>query len=166
MRDRGCGRVEPVDVGGARGSILARIAFQARDFWLWMYPGDGATLTGMSGFHEIVTDLQGPTHELSRAIPETWTGFAAMHQAAVADGALPARVKELIAPSIAVAKECDGCIAYHAKAAARRGATAEEVAEALGVALLMNGGPASVYAPRAWDAYQEFAHTIHHAVAS
>ena len=145
---------------------MARIAFQARDFWLWMYPGDGATLTGVSGFHEIVTDLQGPTHELSRAMPETRTGFAAMHQAAVADGALPARIKELIALAIAVAKECDGCIAYHAKAAARRGATAEEVAEALGVALLMNGGPASVYAPRAWDAYQEFAHTTQHAVAS
>jgi AhpD family alkylhydroperoxidase len=131
-----------------------------------MHRGDGATLTGMSGFQEIITDLRAPTRELGRAIPETWAGFAAMHQAAVADGALPARVKELIALSIAVSKECDGCIAYHAKAAARRGATAEEVAEALGVALLMNGGPASVYAPRAWDAYQEFAHTTHHAVAS
>ncbi|MBV9935824.1 MAG: carboxymuconolactone decarboxylase family protein, partial [Actinobacteria bacterium] len=46
---------------------------------------------------------------------------------------------------------------YHAKAAARRGATPEEVAEALGVALLMDGGSATVYAPRAWDAYREFA---------
>jgi alkylhydroperoxidase/carboxymuconolactone decarboxylase family protein YurZ len=65
-----------------------------------------------------------------------------------------------------VAKECDDCIAYHAKAAARRGATAEEVAEALGVALLMNGGPASVNAPRAWDAYQEFAATDRDSIAS
>jgi alkylhydroperoxidase/carboxymuconolactone decarboxylase family protein YurZ len=54
-------------------------------------------------------------------------------------------------------KQCDGCIAYHAKAAARRGATPEEVAEVLGVALLMDGGTASVYGPRAWDAYREFA---------
>ena len=115
---------------------------------------------------DIITDLKGPTRDLSHAIPETWAGFAAMHQAAVADGALPARIKELIALAIAVARECDGCIAYHAKAAALRGATAEEVAEALGVALLMNGGPASVYAPRAWDAYQEFARTSPRAVAS
>ena len=43
------------------------------------------------------------------------------------------------------------------KAAARRGATPEEVAEALGVVLLMDGGTASVYGPRAWDAYREFA---------
>ena len=40
---------------------------------------------------------------------------------------------------IAVAKRCDGCIAYHAKAAALRGATHEELAEALSVALLMDG---------------------------
>jgi hypothetical protein len=39
------------------------------------------------------------------------------------------------------------------------GATAEEVAEALGVALLMDGSTASVYGPRAWDAYREFAGT-------
>ena len=52
---------------------------------------------------------------------------------------------------------CTGCIAYHAKAAARRGASAEEVAEALGVALLMDGGTASVYGPRAWEAFHQFA---------
>jgi AhpD family alkylhydroperoxidase len=70
---------------------------------------------------------------------------------------LPAKVKELMALAIAVVKHCDGCIAYHVKGAARRGATAEEVAEALGVALLMDGGTASVYGPRAWAAYREFA---------
>jgi AhpD family alkylhydroperoxidase len=77
----------------------------------------------------------------------------------VAEGVLPARVKELMALAIAVVKECDGCIAYHAKAAARHGATADEVAEALGVALLMDGGSASVNAdaPRAWQAFAEFA---------
>jgi alkylhydroperoxidase/carboxymuconolactone decarboxylase family protein YurZ len=56
-----------------------------------------------------------------------------------------------------VTQRCDGCIAYHARAAARAGATPGEVAEMLGVAVLMGGGPASVYAPRAWDAYTEFA---------
>ena len=49
--------------------------------------------------------------------------------------------------TIAVVKECDGCIAYHAKAAARRGATPEEVAEALGVAVLMDGGTATTWGP-------------------
>jgi AhpD family alkylhydroperoxidase len=86
-----------------------------------------------------------------------WTAFGQLHRAAVADGALPTRIKELMALSIAVVKHCDGCIAYHAKAAARAGATPEELAEALGVALLMDGGTASVYGPRAWAAYREFA---------
>ena len=111
----------------------------------------------MDQYREIIAELAGPTRELREAAPEAWAGFGALHAAAVADGVLPARVKELMALAIAVVKHCDGCIAYHAKAAARRGATADEVAEALNVALLMDGGTASVYAPRAWQAFQEFA---------
>jgi AhpD family alkylhydroperoxidase len=109
----------------------------------------------MGHYTDIIDDLQEPTRSLSQATPEVWAGFGQLHKAAVADGALPARVKELMALAIAVVKQCDGCIAYHAKAAARRGATAEEVAEALGVALLMDGGTASVYGPRAWEAFHE-----------
>lgn len=111
----------------------------------------------MSHYGEVIDELKEPTRSLSDAIPDTWRGFSDLHRNAVADGALPARVKELMALAIAVVKQCDGCIAYHAKAAARRGATPEEVAEALGVALLMDGGTASVYGPRAWDAYRELA---------
>ncbi|MCU4185518.1 carboxymuconolactone decarboxylase family protein [Acidiferrimicrobium sp. IK] len=110
----------------------------------------------MSNYRQLVRDLAEPTRGLRDAIPEVWSGFAAMHHAAVAEGAVPARIKELTALAIAVVKQCDGCIAYHAKAAARAGATAEEVAEMLGVALLMDGGTASVYGPRAWQAYHEF----------
>jgi AhpD family alkylhydroperoxidase len=74
----------------------------------------------------------------------------------MADGALPRRTKELIALAIAVVKGCDGCIASHAKGAARHGASLEEVAEALSVTMLMDGGPATVYGPRAWEAFAEF----------
>jgi AhpD family alkylhydroperoxidase len=111
----------------------------------------------MTDSREVLDDLRKPTRELRRALPEVWAAFSTLHTEAVADGELPARVKELIALAIAVVKQCDGCIASHARAAARKGATEAEVAEALGVALLMHGGPASVYAPRAWAAYQEFA---------
>lgn len=45
----------------------------------------------------------------------------------------------------------------HAEGAARAGATPEEVAEAIGVAILMNGGPATVFGPRAFAAFREFA---------
>ena len=59
--------------------------------------------------------------------------------------------------AIAVTRECDGCINAHARSAARRGVTAQEVAEAMGVAILMNGGPGTVWGPRAYDAFAEFA---------
>lgn len=123
--------------------------------------GSGCTPTkgmgAMGRYREVISDLRVPTRELRQASPEVWAGFGHLHEAAVADGVLPASTKELMALVIAVVKQCDGCIAYHAKAAALRGATAAEVAEALGVALLMDGGTASVYGPRAWDAFNEFA---------
>jgi AhpD family alkylhydroperoxidase len=111
----------------------------------------------MDNYSAVITNLVEPTRSLRDASPEVWAGFGQLHKAALADGALPAKIKELMALTIAVVKHCDGCIAYHAKAAARRGATPEEVVEAIGVALLMDGGTASVYGPRAWDAYREFA---------
>ena len=112
---------------------------------------------GMTSYREAIDELRQPTRALRDAIPETWGDFARLHRAALADGALPARVKELMALAIAVVEQCDGCIAHHAKAAARLGATPEEVSETLGVCLLMDGGPASVYGPRAFSAYGEFA---------
>ena len=113
----------------------------------------------MDHYRDVAARLREPTKALRTAIPEVWGGFGDLHQAAVADGALPARTKELMALAIAVVKQCDGCIAYHARAAVARGATAEECAEAIGVALLMDGGTASVYGPRAFAAFHEFAGT-------
>ena len=111
----------------------------------------------MNHNHDIIAELREPTRDLRRAIPEVWSGFAEMHKAAVAEGKLPTTVKELMALAIATYAECDGCIAYHAKAAARAGASADEAAEAIGVALLMSGGPGTVYGPRAFAAFKEFA---------
>jgi AhpD family alkylhydroperoxidase len=111
----------------------------------------------MTTVKQVTEELREPTRELRRAIPDVWHGFGGLHDAAVADGALPGRIKELMALVVAVVKRCDGCIAYHARAAARQGATEQEVAEALGIALLMDGGPASVYGPRAFAAFREVA---------
>jgi AhpD family alkylhydroperoxidase len=114
----------------------------------------------MGHAHDVIDELRGPTRSLRQAALETWAGFAKLHDAALADGMLPARVKELVAFAIAVVKQCDGSIAYHAKAAAHCGATPDEVTETLSVALLMDGATATVYGPRAWAAHEEFASSV------
>ena len=111
----------------------------------------------MTSARETRNELIGLGRHLREAIPGVYAGYAQLHNAAMGDGALPARVKELIALAIAVTRECDGCVAAHARAAARRGVTAQEVAEAMGVAILMNGGPGTVWGPRAYAAFEEYA---------
>jgi AhpD family alkylhydroperoxidase len=111
-------------------------------------------------YGKAVLDDLGPLHrELRSAIPDVVAGFRELHGAAVAPGALDTKTKELIALAIAVIERCDGCIASHAQAAARAGATRQEAAEAIGVAFLMNGGPATIYGPRAYAAFCELSET-------
>jgi AhpD family alkylhydroperoxidase len=111
----------------------------------------------MEHFHQVTEDLRAPYRELTEAIPEVMSGFNALHTAAMAEGALSTRMKELISLAIAITKECDGCISAHARGAARRGATVAEVTEMIGVAISMNGGPGTVWGPRALAAYHEYA---------
>jgi AhpD family alkylhydroperoxidase len=107
--------------------------------------------------HEVLNDLRPQHRALKEQIPDVYQAFNQMSSAALADGALPTKVKELIAMVIGVVHGCDGCIASHARGAARAGATAEEAAEAIGVAIMMHGGPATVYGARAYSAFGEFA---------
>jgi AhpD family alkylhydroperoxidase len=108
-------------------------------------------------YGKVVQDeLRPHARALRRQIPEVYKGFAALHDAALAAGALDTKTKELIALAIAVSTECDGCIAAHAHAAVLHGASLEEAAETIGVTFLMNGGPATIYGARAYAAFAEF----------
>ena len=118
--------------------------------------GDSSS-DGRSYGKAIQDELAPLGRDLRNAIPAVYRGFGEMHAAAFAPGSLDAKTKELIALAIAVSVRCDGCIAAHARGAARNGATEAEVAETLGVTISMNGGPATVYAPRAFAAFKEFA---------
>jgi AhpD family alkylhydroperoxidase len=112
----------------------------------------------MATARELLHQVTTAGRQLRDAIPEVYSGYARLSAAAMGDGGeLTAKMRELIALAIAVTRECDGCIAAHARGAASVGATAQEVAEALGVAILMNGGPGTVWGPRAYAAFQEFA---------
>jgi len=107
-------------------------------------------------WHDVQAELREPAKSLRGQIPDVLRGYAELHRAAMASGELSTGMKELIALALAVAEQCDGCIAAHARGAQRAGVSPGQVAEALGVAIMMTGGPGTVYAPRAWEAFAEF----------
>ena len=112
----------------------------------------------MATAHELLDEVTTAGRKLRDAIPQVYSGYARLSAAAMGEGGeLPPKMRELIALAIAVTRECDGCIAAHARGAARQGATSQEVAETMGVVILMNGGPGTVWGPRAYAAFQEFA---------
>ena len=116
-------------------------------------------MTTENGSHgkTVLQDLRPLSRELRHSIPDVYKGFSELHHGAFAPGELDVKTKELIALAIGVVEGCDGCIASHSQAAVRAGATPQEAAEAIGVTFLMNGGPATIYGPRAYDAFCEFA---------
>lgn len=111
----------------------------------------------MGKYKDILKETHSGTSGMRSQIPDVYEGFGDMYRAVYADGELSAKVKELVAVAIAVHDGCDGCIASHVRSAVRKGANAREMAEAIGVAIQMGGGPASIYAAHAWHAYEEFA---------
>ncbi len=77
---------------------------------------------------------------------KVYKAFLEMEQAAYSDGALPSKIKELIAVGISVAIDCDSCMQWHIEQAAESGANLQEVLEAVEVGIEMGGGPATVSA--------------------
>ena len=115
-----------------------------------------STATMATNYVDRHQELSSGFGRLRSANPEVMAGFAKMHRAAVADGVLSAKVKELIALAISIASHCDGCVAFHTHDAVEAGATRSEVEEAIAVAVLMGGGPAAVYGSDALDALDQF----------
>lgn len=93
----------------------------------------------------------------NRTRPETARGFGALQKGVKDEGVLDFRVKELVALGIAISTRCDACIGLHAEALVREGASRDEVADVLSVAVQMGGGPALMYAAKALEAFDEFA---------
>jgi AhpD family alkylhydroperoxidase len=74
--------------------------------------------------------------------PGTHDAFEAFSRAVFADGALPEKTKQLIAVAVAHTTQCPYCITGHTRLAARRGASPEEIMEAIWVAAEMRAGGA------------------------
>jgi AhpD family alkylhydroperoxidase len=85
--------------------------------------------------------------------PDTVKGYTQLGQAGARAGHLDSKIRELIALAVAISLRCDGCITVHVAEARKLGATKEEIAEALGVAISINAGAALVYSTRTMDAF-------------
>lgn len=91
----------------------------------------------------------------SKAQSDAAAGFTALHAASMKPGALDAKQKELIALAIGISKQCVDCIGFHVQAAIAKGATRDEVAETISVAVMMGGGPAYMYGVKALEAFDQ-----------
>ncbi len=91
------------------------------------------------------------------AMPDLLKGFGGLHQAAMHAGSLSVVEKELIALAIGLSVRCENCVYAHVSAALRAGASREQVLEAAGVAVLMQGGPTYTYLPHVVEALDAFA---------
>ena len=114
------------------------------------------TTAGQLNYPDQFDQIKKYIGTLRNDLPELMSGFAQLHKAASATGALDTKTKELMALAISVVLRCDGCIAFHMNDAIQAGASNEEIKEALGVAVLMGGGPSVVFATHAIEALDQY----------
>jgi AhpD family alkylhydroperoxidase len=105
---------------------------------------------------QMAAELSEAMKEVRTGSPETMKAFSALARAALEPKALDGKTKELLALGIAVAIRCD-CVAFHAAAAVKQGATRDEVMETMGMAIYMGAGPSVMYAAQAVEAFDQFA---------
>ena len=108
--------------------------------------------TDHAGLMQDVNEALGPFRQSNTALMQ---GFGSLAKAAMAEGAISAKHKELIALSLGVSQHCSACIGFHVKALIALGVTRSELEEALGVCVYMGGGPSLMYAAEALMTFDE-----------
>jgi AhpD family alkylhydroperoxidase len=106
----------------------------------------------MIDWNEYQKQIGATLAELMKMSPDTVRGYQTLSAANSKTSKLGEKTRQLISLAVAVTTHCDGCIVIHTDAALKAGATKEEIAEALGVAVSMNAGAALVYSTRVLDA--------------
>ena len=94
--------------------------------------------------------------KLASSVPNEMKAFMGLAGSVLKDGALTKREKELISLGIAIAVRCEGCIESHTNNLVNLNVTKQEVAEVASVAILMGGGPSTVYGGKALEAFEQF----------
>jgi AhpD family alkylhydroperoxidase len=74
--------------------------------------------------------------------PGAWKTFLDFDKAALADGAIPKKYKELMALAVGLTTQCPYCLAIHKEGAVKAGATPEEISETVFVAAALRAGAA------------------------
>lgn len=87
--------------------------------------------------------------KMDGAAPDAMKAFWAFDKAAVAEGAIPVKYKELIAVGVALTTQCPYCIEIHSNNARKAGATDAEITEAAIVAASLRAGAAVTHATHA-----------------
>ena len=85
---------------------------------------------------------------LDEYVPKVWELYLKQAEEAVKDGALPRKIKEIIAAGVAIASHCEPCVKLHIRRAIKAGASAREIAEMAGVVVMLCGGTAEIWARR------------------
>lgn len=103
-------------------------------------------------YSDLAKDVDKRVGALFKAAPRPMGACSQLAQAASFDGAIEAKIKELMGLAISISSRCEDCIPYHCRAAIGHGATEAEVTETISVAVEMGGGPSAVYGARAYQA--------------
>jgi len=80
--------------------------------------------------------------KLGTLAPTAWPAFQAFDKAAMAEGAVPVKYKELMAVAVALTTQCPYCIETHTRRARSAGATDGELGETVMVAAALRAGGA------------------------
>ena len=107
-------------------------------------------------YTDLTRSISADLGKLRGDMPDTLRGFSALAKGATQDGALDKKTKELIAIALSVAARCDPCIGFHVQTYVQLGGTRAELADALGMAVYMGGGPSLMYAAKTSAAFDEF----------
>ena len=100
----------------------------------------------MDKIEEIINKRNETHQKLLSLHSKVYEKFLEMEKATFSDGELSKKAKELIAVGISVVIDCESCMQWHIKQAAKSGASQQEVLEAVEVGIEMGGGPATVSA--------------------
>jgi AhpD family alkylhydroperoxidase len=90
--------------------------------------------------------------KMGKLAPEAATAFWAFDKAALADGAIPKKYKELMAIAVALTTQCAYCLEVHRQQALKAGVTEQELAEAVHVTAALRAGAAVTHGTHLFEA--------------